>query len=168
MKHDPPGPPPSRPVVDSLRAHHFLCLTTYAGKGYSPKFVANLNEVWQAARDKTIGRLHATVEADPVCLACPHLQDLDDRESCTFHASIARRDRRMLEAMGWQENLAVDFAAAMDEVHTRHRQLMDRVCGGCDWVPICRQERFTLRDPSFQLPVIMASEIGKENQPPGP
>ena len=43
------------------------------------------------------------------------------------------------------------FEAAMREVHERHRELMARVCGGCDWVPICSRQRFTLRDPDFRL-----------------
>lgn len=133
------------PEVDSLRAHHFLCLTTYAGKGYSADFVANMNRVWRAARDGEIGQLAATAEADPICQACPHLQDPGDRRSCAFHGSISARDRKMLAAMGWEDGQRVDFEAAMDHVHAHHLDLMARVCGGCEWVPICRQENFTLR-----------------------
>ncbi len=130
--------------LSSLRAHHFLCLTTFAGKGYSPEFVANMNRVFGAAQRGEIARLRATAEADPICGACPHLQDRSAADGCTFGASIAARDRRMLRAMGWRENQEVDFAAAIAIILERHRDLMREVCRGCDWATICGEERFTL------------------------
>jgi hypothetical protein len=140
-------------VIDSLRAHHFLCIATYQGKGYSPDFVANMNRVWAHAKRGAVGDVQATSEADPICHACPHLRDRDDPVSCKFQTSIGARDRRMIQAMGWEENQQVSFEDVMEVVHTRHKDLMDQVCNGCDWVPICAQQRFTLRDPLFVLPV---------------
>ena len=135
---------PGDGAISALRAHHFLCLTTFAGKGYSPDFVANMSRVFKAAQRGEIARLRATTEADPICGACPHLQDRSVADGCTFSASISARDRRMLRAMGWQENQEVDFDAAMAIIHERHRDLLRQVCRGCDWVAICGEERFTL------------------------
>jgi len=132
-------------VIRQLRAHHFLCLTTFAGKGYSPDFVANMTCVWQAARAGTIGPVQAVARADAICQACPHLQDREAPESCRFHESIAGRDRKMIAAMGWEENQQVVFEEVIDDVHERHADLMEQVCGGCDWVPICSRRHFTLR-----------------------
>lgn len=158
-------------TIRSLRAHHFMCLATYRGKGYSTEFVANMNRVWAAARAGEVGEVVATAEADPICGACPHLQDASDPSSCRFHASISSRDRRMIAAMGWEENQRVSFADVMDDVHARHRDLMTRVCTGCDWVPICSQQVFTLRDPDFELESPEprpASPSSKSSEPPGP
>ena len=136
--------------IESFRAHHFLCIATYRGKGYSAEFVANMSRVWAAARAGQVGEVTATAGADPICRACPHPQETEDPESCRFHTSIAARDRRMIAAMGWEENQQVSFAEVMDDVHVRHQDLMAKVCFGCDWVPICSQHVFTLRDPEFQ------------------
>jgi hypothetical protein len=144
-------------MIDKLRAHHFLCLTTYQGSGYSAEFVETMDQVWEAARLKAIGQVSAVAEADPICHACPHLQDRQTATSCRFQESIGARDRRMLTAMGWQEGQEVDFAGAMQVAHDRHRELMGVVCVGCEWTAICGQERFTLRDSSFQLPTRPAS-----------
>ena len=131
--------------ISALRAHHFLCLTTFAGKGYSPDFSANLSRVFGAAQRGELSRLRATSKADLICGACPHLEDGSAADGCAFSASIAARDRRMLRALGWRENQEVDFAAAMDIIHERHRELMRQVCRGCDWEALCAEERFTLR-----------------------
>ena len=148
--------------MSSLRAHHFLCLATYAGKGYSARFVENMSRVWHEARGGAIGLVRPTVQADRVCLACPHLLDGRDLDSCAFHAAIAERDRKMIRAMGWVENQQVDFGRALHEVQTRHRELMRSVCGGCEWVPICSQEHFTLLDPDFRLAEPQAETSGPE------
>ncbi len=159
-----------RDVIGSLRAHHFLCLTTYQGKGYSPDFVENMNRIWASARTGAIGTVAAHAQADPICHACPHLTDRGDPISCTFQSSIGARDRRMLAAMGWEENQQVSFESAMQTVHDRHGELMAKVCGGCDWVPICSQRKFTLRDPQFQLSAETQTSPGSSEgvEAPGP
>lgn len=138
-----------------LRAHHLMCVTTYQGKGYSPDFVANMNRVWHALRAGAYSHARATSVADPICRACPNLQDPAEETSCRSHDSIAERDRRMLRAMGWQEGEVVELGAVLAHIHEHHARLMEQVCGGCDWVAICGERRFTLReaDPPVPLPV---------------
>lgn len=157
--------------VTTLRAHHFMCLSTYQGKGYSADFVTEMNRVWREARDGRIAEVSATAAADPMCLACPHLGDKADPDSCRFQASIGARDRRMMTAMGWEEDQQVSFAEAMEVVHEKHRELMAQVCAGCEWVPICAKEHFTLRDAAFDLPTgetqaVAPSSVNSEA--PGP
>jgi hypothetical protein len=138
-----------RDGIGALRAHHVMCVTTFAGKGYSSGFVQEMTRIWRAIRAGTVARVRVTAEADPVCNACPHLQDVENPESCRFHASVASRDRRMIEAMGWTEGQPVDLVQALDVVHESHTELMARVCTGCEWVPICSLRRFTLREQGF-------------------
>jgi len=135
--------------IGALRAHHVMCVTTFAGKGYSTGFVREMTRVWRAIRDGSVAQVLVTAEADPVCHACPHLRDVENPESCRFQASVASRDRRMIEAMGWTEGQPVDLVQALEVVHESHTDLMARVCIGCEWVPICSRQRFTLREPEF-------------------
>lgn len=133
----------------SLRAHHVMCVTTFAGKGYSPGFVQEMTRVWRGIRAGEVQRVRVTAEADPVCGACPHLQDAEDPRSCRFHASTSSRDHRMLATMGWTEGQEIDLVQALDVVHEQHASLMEQVCTGCNWVSICSARRFTLREPGF-------------------
>ncbi|HEY9855510.1 MAG TPA: DUF1284 domain-containing protein [Stenomitos sp.] len=145
-----------------LRAHHLMCVTTYQGKGYSPEFVANMNRVWHALRAGAYSHAKATSVADPLCMACPNLQDQANDTSCRYHVSISERDRRMLAAMGWQEGEIIELGSVMDDIHARHAALMNEVCVGCDWTAICSERRFTLReaDPPVPLPLLNETPQG--------
>ncbi|MEB3299340.1 MAG: DUF1284 domain-containing protein [Candidatus Sericytochromatia bacterium] len=140
--------------LPELRAHHVMCVATFAGKGYSAGFVREMTRVWQRIREGGMPEIRVTAHADAVCGACPHLRHPDEVTSCRFHESTSGRDRRMLKAMGWLEGDRIDLAAGLARVHGEHADLMEQVCVGCEWVPICRQRKFTLLDPSFTLPTV--------------
>lgn len=140
----------------SLRAHHLMCVTTYQGKGYSPDFVANMNRVWHALRSGQYPNVEVHAVADPLCHACPNLQDRAEPTSCQFQRSIEARDRRLLAAMGWQEGQIIELAAVMEYILAHHAELLANVCVGCDWMAICGEQRFTWleNDPPVPLPVL--------------
>jgi hypothetical protein len=140
----------------SLRAHHLMCVTTYQGKGYSPDFVANMNRVWHALRSGQYPQVEVHAVADPLCQACPNLQDPSEPTSCQFQRSIEERDRRLLAAMGWTEGEIIDLAPVMEHILAHHAELLANVCVGCDWMAICGQQRFTWleAEPPVPLPVL--------------
>lgn len=135
-----------------LRAHHFLCLTTFQGQGYSPSFVAELARVWHVVRAAEARQARVLDGADAICRGCPQLAHPEADDSCVHHASIAARDRRMREAMGWQANELVELAPVMQEIHARHGELLATVCPGCAWLEICSQARHTLLEPEPVVP----------------
>lgn len=146
----------STPPAFSLRAHHLMCVTTYQGKGYSPEFVANMNRLWHALRSGHYPQVEVHAVADPLCRACPNLQDPAEPTSCQFQQSIGERDRRLLQAMGWHEGQVVELAKAMETILSRHAALLGDVCVGCDWIAICGEQRFTWleAEPPVPLPVL--------------
>lgn len=129
-----------------------MCVTTYQGKGYSASYVANMNRLWHALRDGAYDYAQALSVADPICGACPNLEDPVAADSCRFQASIGERDRRMMRAMGWAEGEVVELGPALDYVHAHHAELMATVCPGCEWIGICRDRRFTLREADPPVP----------------
>lgn len=154
---------PSTPPF-SLRAHHLMCVTTYQGKGYSPEFVANMNRVWHALRSGVYPKVEVHAVADPLCHACPNLQDRAQPTSCQFQRSIEARDRRLLEAMGWQEGQIVELEEVMAYILAHHAELLSHVCVGCDWMSICGQQRFTWLEAEPPVPLPMLSN----DSTPGP
>ncbi len=109
-----------------LRPHHLLCMLTFAGEGYTPAFVANLDAI-----------VRRIAGGEPVDLV-----DGSDDEHCAG-ASIARRDRSALLALA-----AEGFALAPRPL-TFDRALLERLraafaagtirgaCRGCEWNDLC-------------------------------
>lgn len=64
-----------------LRGHHFLCILTYRGYGYTPAFVANMTEI---VADIGRGRLVELAEGpDAICGGLT----ADDRRACNHDCS---------------------------------------------------------------------------------
>ena len=99
-----------RPV--ELRGHHLLCLQFFAGEGYSPEYVENLERLLSAA--ETDGVVVVT-GADGICLPCPSLS-----------GSACERER---DAVVW------------DDVRDRLPDVLEAwyagACDGCSWLDVC-------------------------------
>ncbi|WP_137389394.1 DUF1284 domain-containing protein [Rhodoligotrophos defluvii] len=76
-----------------LRAHHLLCLLTYAGKGYSPAFVANYDGIAERiARGEPVEIVSGP---DDVCAPA-----MSEPESHCRGARVMKRDRLAAKAVG--------------------------------------------------------------------
>tara|TARA_R110002020_G_scaffold47735_2_gene136026 strand:+ start:827 stop:1258 length:432 start_codon:yes stop_codon:yes gene_type:complete len=120
-----------------LRPHHFLCLLTYAGKGYSAAFVANYDAI--SAR---IGRGEALeIVEGPDDICAPLL--LDSEPHC-WRDSVLERDRQaiadLLElnvAIRTGERITLD-AEALARMRTGFARGPTRsACTGCQWHELC-------------------------------
>lgn len=122
-----------------LRPHHLLCLLTFAGKGYSPDFVARFEKIASriAAENELVeivsgpDDICAALLADPAC----HCRD----------ANIAERDRLASEAVSELLDQPVEAGAKLQ----LGRKILDslrqafaagtirQACCGCQWSPLC-------------------------------
>lgn len=122
-----------------LRAHHLLCLLTYAGKGYSPAFTAGFTAI--AGRIAAGEGVTLAQGADDVC--APMLGD----PSCHCHdRSVALRDRRAardIAALLGRPVMPGDRLLLDPDILARMRKAfaagtLRGACGGCGWADLCR------------------------------
>ena len=121
-----------------LRPHHLLCILTYAGKGYSPAFVANYDVL--AARIGAGEEVLLVSGPDDVCAPL-----LGEADAHCFNASVTERDRlaaRDVAALlgnSVQEGsiLTLDVARLkrMREAFATHA--IRNACPGCEWHDLC-------------------------------
>lgn len=122
-----------------LRPHHLLCMLTFAGKGYTPAFVANFEQV--------AGRIAAGNEAiqivdgpDDIC--SPLLAE----SICHCHnSSVILRDRLAAEAIS--DLLSQPIRTGTNLLPHQNLLLILReafvtgtirqACTGCQWKPTC-------------------------------
>ncbi|MBT0569179.1 DUF1284 domain-containing protein [Curvibacter sp. CHRR-16] len=122
--------------VVRLRGHHLLCLLTYIGKGYTPRFTAHFNRV--LARIQAGEEVQLVSGPDDIC------QPMLGEPSC--HCHEARIDHR--DHLAWQAvQAALPTARAegwhlnAEAVHTLRQAFADgrlRVgCYDCEWSKLC-------------------------------
>lgn len=121
-----------------LRPHHLLCLLTYAGKGYSPTFVAN----YDAIADRLRGGEALEVVAGPDDICAPLL---DDPEAHCRRDSVAERDRLAAGDVGALLGLTVRTGLRL-ELDAKRLEAMRKAfsagltraaCAGCEWHELC-------------------------------
>lgn len=126
--------------MPTLRAHHLLCLLTYAGTGYSPAFVRHFDDV--------AGRIAAgepvALAPGPDTLCAPVCMAEGDGAHCHGESVIRRDERaaRELEPLlgppedghwGLTPARVAALRAAFAEGAIRG------ACEGCPWAPLCTQ-----------------------------
>jgi uncharacterized protein len=122
-----------------LRAHHLLCMLTFAGDGYSPEFTANF-----AAVVARIGAGEAVELVDGPDDVCAPLDGSGDTHCA--EPTVRRRDRDALRALAEADPplsaarpLILDRAAiAAMRAHFAAGTIR-AACGGCQWSELCTE-----------------------------
>jgi hypothetical protein len=123
----------------ALRPHHLLCMLTFVGKGYSPAFVANLEQV---VRRIASGTETIEIVAGPDAICAPLL---GAAECHCARASVTLRDRKAAEAI---ETLLQRSLAPGNSIRLTNTDLdqlraafaagtIRQACAGCQWKPLC-------------------------------
>jgi uncharacterized protein len=122
-----------------LRPHHLLCMLTFAGKGYSPGFVANFERIVNliASGEHSIEVVFAP---DDICAPL-----LADAACHCRNASVAERDRLAAEALTDLLHRPIRGGATLQlDPSTLERMraafqagTIRAACKGCQWSPLC-------------------------------
>jgi hypothetical protein len=120
-----------------LRAHHLLCVLTFAGEGYSPAFVANLAAI--VARIGAGEPIDLVEGPDDICAPLDGTDDLHCHEP-----SVRRRDREALRALTEAvpplpdaRPLVMDAAAIAASREHFAAGTIRGACTGCSWHALC-------------------------------
>lgn len=123
-----------------LRGHHFLCILTYRGYGYTPAFVENMTEI---VADIGRGRpVRLTYGADDICGALKE----EDRRACNHDCGKAETmelDRLAVEEVGGL--LAMDIGGSLRIDRSMVARLRSAfasrsirsACRQCPWSEFC-------------------------------
>ncbi len=129
-----------------------LCLLGFRGSGYSPGFVEAMAAV-QAGFKADPDQLVELVDApDPICAACPNLDD----GGCTLggpdhEAHMRAHDRDVLGRLGLAAGEAIPWGRLLERIAGQIQGSdLDAICTTCPWLPlgVCRASVDDLRDPS--------------------
>ena len=123
----------------ALRAHHLLCMLTYAGRGYSPDFVRNFDHITASlAAGAPITLVHG-----PDAICAPLCCGPDGNNAhCHQESARARDAQATRELAPWigglpGTGLTLD-AALLARLRAAFASGQIRgACDGCEWTELC-------------------------------
>lgn len=121
-----------------LRAHHLLCLLTYAGKGYTSAFTANFDAIadrLDSGEDIAIVAGSDDICEALLCEAAPHC----------LEENPAGRDRQAAGDIAALLGLPIHPGASLSLSHDRLALMREAfsageirsACAGCEWYDLC-------------------------------
>lgn len=120
-----------------LRPHHFLCLLTYVGKGYTPAFTANYDLI--AGRLSNGEGIEIVEGPDDICAPL-----LLEREPHCWRNSVIERDKKaVLDLLKIGVTIHVGGSITLDadllmRMRSGFAQGTTRsACAGCEWSDLC-------------------------------
>jgi uncharacterized protein len=121
-----------------LRPHHLLCMLTFVGKGYSPEFVANFEEIIKRVAEEKIVQIVDGPDdiCAPLCM---------DAECHCFRASVTQRDVLALDALSnlmeepVQSGMTLKLSVPMlERMRVAFVEGSTRAaCEECSWQTLC-------------------------------
>jgi hypothetical protein len=133
-----------------LRPHHLLCLLTYVGKGYSPAFTDNLDQI--TLRLAGGEALELVPGPDDICAALLRCGDGADPIDAALPSpphclapSVSRRDEQALRSLNAHlpqplhigSRLVLDAALLQRLRGLFARGEIRQACLGCEWHGLC-------------------------------
>jgi hypothetical protein len=131
-----------------FRPHHFLCTVGYQGKGYSPEFVQNYNQI--SARLKQTGTLGDAVKievverTDSICAPCPSKRE----DLCEMQSKIESLDGAHAKILSLKEGDVLTWKEAKERIADQFTdEAFESACSPCSWKPlgICKAALKDLR-----------------------
>ncbi|MCB2156714.1 DUF1284 domain-containing protein [bacterium] len=134
-----------------FRPHHFLCMLTYSGAGYTPEFVANFDALMQRIN---AGPVEIEIVQGPDDICGPMMSCRDHPDFHCENASVRQRDahalREIAESMArWPGDVVPTFEFGKQVLLTaeliaflREEFRTGRIrtgCKDCEWDPRCSE-----------------------------
>jgi hypothetical protein len=123
-----------------LRAHHFVCLLSFQGKGYGDDFVVGVAEIVTRLRSDPLAKSICLAQGcDDVCAFCPKRND----KACEDEDRISKIDADFRNILNISDSSAFSFTEIQQIVAARLKiDDFKRICKKCRWFDICSSSYF--------------------------
>lgn len=122
----------------NFRPHHFLCTLCFQGKGYSPTFVANYENIAAQLKENPDSEISVVDRTDSICAPCPHRQGAQ----CATQDKISGLDQAHGDVLKIQPGEVLTWTAAKQRISAKLTlPEFHRICATCSWksLGVCEQ-----------------------------
>jgi hypothetical protein len=134
------------------RPHHFLCTLGFQGKGYSPQFIDNFQQISDILNSREGDGIPIQVvqQTDSICGPCPHKRGA----LCKDQEKIAVLDVRHQEVLSLHTGQVLTWGEAKEKIKTSiSYDKFQEICEGCSWRDLgyCAQALKELQSENVDL-----------------
>jgi len=120
-----------------FRPHHFLCTVGYQGKGYSPEFTRNYDQIASRLKDPASNGDSVLIEVvektDSICSPCPSRRG----ELCETQAKIDKLDGAHAKILSLKEGDVLSWGEAKARIARDFtEEAFESACAPCSWKPL--------------------------------
>lgn len=128
-----------------LRPHHFLCMLTYAGRGYTVRYTENFNRLVQVI---SCGKSVAQLVSGPDDICAPRLEDSDDlRVHCNNNQIQVADERSLVDIRRLMLRPELNYNDRIeltpDVIHSLRVAFKEgqirTACQNCEWRSFCNE-----------------------------
>jgi len=121
----------------TIRGHHLLCILGFRGKGYSEKFVANMERIVEQYQGNPKLKIEVVDYCDDICRACPHLAGKICRQSEGSADRLEAMDRDILDRLGLASGQLVTVEKIVERLKDRIKaHHLTEICRDCRWLSL--------------------------------
>jgi hypothetical protein len=129
--------------IRKLRGHHLLCVHGFQGMGYSPSFVAKMQEIVDQIRNPECDIwLEVTIGFDEACSVCPHRGETKCEANEDSDIHVKRMDAGVIRHLA----LEPDATYRKEWLVRRTAKMvkpddLDTLCANCSWLSygVCKE-----------------------------
>ncbi|MEF9959269.1 MAG: DUF1284 domain-containing protein [Niameybacter sp.] len=123
-----------------LRPHHINCIFFYEGRGYSQKFVENMDQVVAYLLEHFEQNIILEKSIDHLCKDCPNLVEA----VCKNDSKIELLDKETLKQYNLQEQQVYTFKEIVENIYSHYNEhTFSKICSSCEWYKqgVCSKEK---------------------------
>ena len=116
-----------------FRPHHFLCTLGFVGKGYSPDFVRNYQQIADSLREAKAGgqtSIRVAEATDAICAPCPNREGA----LCSAEPKIQKLDQAHAKVLGLKAGQVLTWDEAKKLLARKMTfEAFHIACAPCAW-----------------------------------
>lgn len=116
----------------NFRPHHFLCALCFKGRGYSPAFIANFQNIMEVLHsvDGDNTKINIVAHTDSICEPCPNRTG----KTCTSEEKINILDHAHATALEINTDDSITWGEAKKRIAEKITlNTFHHICATCNW-----------------------------------
>lgn len=114
----------------NIRPHHLFCMKAFIGKGYSEKFIYNMDNVILNLNNNKKQYIKIEAKLDNICSKCPN--NINNK-FCITDKEVIEMDKKIMSFFKIKEGVYMYEQIENLIYNNISEEIVEKVCKNCSW-----------------------------------